>query len=164
MYKVLKKLGLPKEPIFDDELIDLDWSTIAGTAQRYLGLNLFLNFYISEDVRNTSRNRMMMEQVSPGFSERYLLDPIRFESELTEYKHYVKSMVELAGVGDKSASFANEILNISTKIAKIMETLEERRSSNHLLHDVSIDELQQLTDLHAVKVKKKSFLIYIFSN
>ncbi|KAH0554291.1 neprilysin-4-like [Cotesia glomerata] len=164
MYKVLKKLGLPKEPIFDDELIDLDWSTIAGTAQRYLGLNLFLNFYISEDVRNTSRNRMMMEQVSPGFSERYLLDPIRFESELTEYKHYVKSMVELAGVGDKSASFANEILNISTKIAKIMETPEERRSSNHLLHDVSIDELQQLTDLHAVKWNWTRYVDAVFEN
>ncbi|XP_057328735.1 neprilysin-4-like [Microplitis mediator] len=164
IYKVLKKLGLPKEPIFDDELIDLDLSTIAGSAQRHLGLNIFLNFYISEDVRNTSQNRMMMEQVSPGFSERYLLDPVRFNSELTEYKHYVKSMVELAGVGDKSAEFADEILNISTKIAKIMETPEERRSSNHLLHDVNIDELQQLTDLHAVKWNWTRYVDAVFEN
>lgn len=60
-----------------------------------------------------------MEQVSPGFSERYLLDPQRFQSELNEYKKYIKSMVEMAGAGNKSGSFANEILNFSTQIAKV---------------------------------------------
>lgn len=60
-----------------------------------------------------------MEQVSPGFSERYLLDPRRFQSELMEYKKYIKSMVELAGAGNMSANYANEILEFGTKIAKV---------------------------------------------
>lgn len=59
-----------------------------------------------------------MEQVSPGFSERYLMDPQRFKSELEEYKRYVKAMVQLAGAGEKSNDFAEEILEFSTKIAK----------------------------------------------
>lgn len=60
-----------------------------------------------------------MEQVSPGFSERYLLEPQRFRSELTEYKKYIKAMIELAGGGNKSLGFANDILDFSTKIAKV---------------------------------------------
>lgn len=57
--------------------------------------------------------------MSPGFSERYLLDPLRFRSELMEYKNYIKNMVELAGVGNKSVEFANEILNFTTNIARV---------------------------------------------
>lgn len=33
-----------------------------------------------------------------------------------------------------------------------MATNEERRSADHLLHEVTIDDLQQLTDLHAQQV------------
>ena len=60
-----------------------------------------------------------MEQASPGISERYLLDHLRFESELTEYKKYVTSMLEMAGAGRKSTDLANEILEFSTQIAKV---------------------------------------------
>lgn len=60
-----------------------------------------------------------MEQVSPGFSERYLLDPKRFQSELTEYRKYVTSMMELVGAGNKSAEFANELIEFITEIAKV---------------------------------------------
>lgn len=37
-----------------------DISRLTGVAQRALGLNLFINFYISEDVKDTTRNRMMV--------------------------------------------------------------------------------------------------------
>lgn len=57
--------------------------------------------------------------MSPGFSERYLLDPLRFQFELMEYKNYIKNMVELAGVGNRSVEFANEILNFTTNIARV---------------------------------------------
>lgn len=36
-----------------------------------------------------------------------------------------------------------------------MATPEQRRSPNHLLHDVTIDELQQLTDPQVKNVNKK---------
>lgn len=38
-----------------------------------------------------------------------------------------------------------------------MSTPEERRSANHFFHDVTINELQQLTDLHAQKVSFLDF-------
>lgn len=61
-----------------------------------------------------------MEQVTPGFSERYLLDVQRFQSEVLEYKKYIKSMVELIGAGERSAEFADEILDFSTKVARVL--------------------------------------------
>lgn len=164
IFDVLNKLGLPKDPPLEEKFAPLDLSKIAGVAQRVLGLNLLINFYISEDVRDTTRNRMMMEQVSPGFSERYLLEPQRFQSELSEYKKYIKAMVELAGAGNKSASFANEILEFSTKVAKIMATPEQRRSANHLFHDVTVDELQQLTDLHVQQWNWTKYLEAVFDD
>lgn len=60
-----------------------------------------------------------MEQVQSGFSERYLLDPVRFHTELSEYKKYIKSMVALTGAGERSAEFAEEILAFSTSVAKV---------------------------------------------
>ncbi|XP_043251841.1 neprilysin-4-like isoform X2 [Colletes gigas] len=164
IHDTLIRLGLPKDPPSRSGITHLDLSEIAGKAQRVLGLDLFLKFYISEDIRNTSRNRMMVEQVSPGFSERYLLDPQRFRSELTEYKKYIKSMVELAGAEFNSLGFANEILDFSTKIAKIMATPEQRRGANHVFHDVTIDELQQFTDLHAQQWNWTKYVEAVFNN
>ncbi|XP_053996829.1 neprilysin-4-like isoform X2 [Hylaeus anthracinus] len=164
VHDTLARLGLPEDPPSRSNASPMDPSEIAGKTQRVLGLDLFLKFYISEDVRDTSRNRMMMEQASPGFSERYLLDPQRFRSELSEYKKYIKAMVELAGAGNKSLSFATEILDFSTKIAKIMATPEQRRSANHVFHDVTIDELQQLTDLHAQQWNWTKYVEGVFND
>jgi len=60
-----------------------------------------------------------MEQVTPIFNEHYLLDPSRFQSELKEYRKYIKSMVETVGAGNMSANYANDILEFSTKVAKV---------------------------------------------
>lgn len=38
--------------------------------------------------------------------------------------------------------------------AQIMATPEERRNVNHVVHDVSIDQLQQFTDLHMQQVRQ----------
>ena len=73
-------------------------------------------------------------------------------------------MVELAGAGNMSANYANEIIEFGTKLAKIMATPEERRSADHLLHDVTIDELQQLTDLRALQWNWTKYLESVFEN
>ncbi|XP_033207207.1 neprilysin-4-like isoform X2 [Belonocnema kinseyi] len=163
IFEILNRIGLPSKIPVDNDVVTLDIAELSGKAQRILGLNMLVNFYISEDVRNTSVNRMMMEQASPGISERYLLDHLRFESELTEYKKYVISMLEMAGAGEKSSDLANEILEFSTQIAKIMSTPEERRSANHFFHDVTINELQQLTDLHAQKWNWTNYMNSVFN-
>lgn len=63
IFEVLDSLGLPKEPPMQGKIPSIDISRIAGTGQRTLGLNLFINFYISEDVKDTTRNRMMVRML-----------------------------------------------------------------------------------------------------
>ncbi|XP_046465759.1 endothelin-converting enzyme 1 isoform X1 [Neodiprion pinetum] len=164
IFDVLSRLGLPREPPLGNDIEPLNLANLSGVVQRVLGLNLFVNFYINEDVRDTTRNRMTMEQVSPGFSERYLLEPSRFQSELKEYRKYVTSMMELAGAGNKSAAFANELIGFSTEIAKIVTTPEQRRSVNHLFHDITVTELQRLTDLYAQQWNWTTYLGAVFNN
>ena len=63
----MDRLGLPRElPLDDANAPELDLAQLSGRAQRLLGLNLLLSFYISEDVRNTSRNRMMVRICTRG--------------------------------------------------------------------------------------------------
>ncbi|XP_017756930.1 PREDICTED: neprilysin-11-like isoform X1 [Eufriesea mexicana] len=164
IYETFDRLGLPKEPPLGDEIPPLDIVGILGKAQRILGLNLFLNFFISEDILNTSRNRITMEQMSLGLSQHYLLDSLRFQSELMEFKKYIKAMIEIAGVGNKSMEFANEILNFSSNIARIMTTPEQRRSANHPVYDLTIDKLQQLTDLDVQQWNWTRYLDAVFDD
>ena len=58
--EILTRLGLPGEIPVDSDVQTLDIAELSGKAQRILGLNMLVNFYISEDVRNTSVNRMMV--------------------------------------------------------------------------------------------------------
>lgn len=60
IFEVLDTLGLPKDPPMQGKIPSIDISRIAGMGQRILGLNLFINFYISEDIKDTTRNRMMV--------------------------------------------------------------------------------------------------------
>ncbi|KOX74681.1 Endothelin-converting enzyme 2 [Melipona quadrifasciata] len=157
VYKIFDRLELPNDPFVRNETLSFDLPNIVGKIQRVLGLNVFLNFYISEDIRDTTKNKMMMEQTSPGFNERYLLDSLRFQTELIEYRNYIKNMIELVGVENRSIEFANEILNFSKNVARIMASPEQRRSVDHLVYDITIDELQQLTDLYTQQFSQKVF-------
>ncbi|XP_046396781.1 neprilysin-4-like [Ischnura elegans] len=166
MLKVLRRLGLPAGPPGDAGhavAADFDPLTTVAKSQRVLGLSLFVGFYVSEDLRNTSRNVMVLDQVSPGFNERYLLDPVRFSTEVREYRIYLEDMVrvQMARISSattaqaafnspevkKAAStFADEILAFSTSLAKIITTSEQRRDVNSLFHELRANELQNLTD------------------
>lgn len=42
----------------------LDIARLAGVGQRALGLNLLINFYISEDIKDTTKNRMMVRIIN----------------------------------------------------------------------------------------------------
>ncbi|XP_071859700.1 neprilysin-11 isoform X2 [Bombus fervidus] len=58
VYETFNKLGLPKDPPLQNETLPFDLPGIVGRIQRVLGLNIFLNFYISEDIRDTTKNMM----------------------------------------------------------------------------------------------------------
>ncbi|XP_033332700.1 neprilysin-11 isoform X2 [Megalopta genalis] len=164
VHDVLDRLGLPKVPPPRSSNWTVDVAGLAGTVQRVLGLNVFVHFYVSEDVRDITKNRMMLAQVLPEISERYLRNPQHVRSELNEYKRYMRNMVELAGMGNKSAAFANEILDFSKKLAMIMATSEEKRSGTYLFHELSIDDLQQVTDLHAQQWNWTRYIEAVFDN
>lgn len=60
IYETLDRLGLPRDPLFKNETLPLDVSYIVGRAQRVLGLNLFIKLYISEDIQDTTKNKIMV--------------------------------------------------------------------------------------------------------
>ncbi|CAH2063871.1 unnamed protein product, partial [Iphiclides podalirius] len=138
---LLAKLGLPTKP--PQEASNVTWELVAGRGRRYLGLNVLLSLQVAEDVRNTSRNRVVVEQVSPGFSERYLLQPEQFAHELAQYHKYVQEMVTVAAPEADARLFADDIIAFSKSLAKIMTPMEVRRSGTHLFHEVTLGQFLQ---------------------
>lgn len=72
------------------------------------------------------RNLMVVDQISPGFSERYLLDPERFGGELAEYRRYITDIVRVflqrtgqAAPNGTAESFAEDVLSFSTQLAGV---------------------------------------------
>ncbi|XP_013161761.1 PREDICTED: endothelin-converting enzyme 1-like isoform X1 [Papilio xuthus] len=141
---LLSKLGLPGKPP-QNASEDFSWESVAGRSRRMLGLNVLLSVQVAEDVRNTSRNRVVVEQVSPGFSERYLLQAQQFAHELAQYEQYIRDMVSIADPEADAQRFADDIIAFSKSLAKIMTPMEVRRSGTHLFHEVSLSQLLQGT-------------------
>ncbi|KAM3958233.1 endothelin-converting enzyme 1 [Aphomia sociella] len=138
--RILGKLGLPPRPPKEPSG-NFSWEKVAGTGRRMLGLNVLLSVQVAEDVRNTSRNRVVIEQVSPGFSDKYLLQPEQFAHELAQYRKYIKDMISIADPDTDADNFADDIVNFSKSLAKIMTPVEVRRSGTHLFHEVSVQQL-----------------------
>jgi hypothetical protein len=68
---------------------------------------------------------MQVDQISPGISERYLLDPLRFQTELTEYHRYIRDMVQVFqhhlpnATMHNATLFADDVLHFSTQLAAV---------------------------------------------
>lgn len=58
IHETLIKLGLSEDPPSDIGNSTTDVSWFSGAAQRMLGLNLFVQFHVSEDIRDTRKNRI----------------------------------------------------------------------------------------------------------
>jgi predicted metalloendopeptidase len=141
-----------------------------------LGLSVLVDISVSQDVRNTSRNLLVVDQISPGISERYLLDPLRFQTEVTEYHSYIRDMVQvfqrhmINSTVHNATLFADDILNFSTQLATIMTPAEARRDTKSLFHEMSVFALQNLTDLKEQggsvnsKLNWTRYLEYILDN
>ncbi|CAG9791721.1 unnamed protein product [Diatraea saccharalis] len=140
--KVLEKLELPPLPP-RSPTANFTWVVAAGRARRMLGLNVLLSVQVAEDVRNTSRNRIVIEQVSPGFSDRYLLQPEQFAHEVGQYRKYIRDVIALSDPTINADGFADDIVEFSKSLAKIMTPVEVRRSGTHLFHEVSMQQLIQ---------------------
>ncbi|XP_052751264.1 neprilysin-4-like [Galleria mellonella] len=140
--RLLGKLGLPPRPP-QQASENFTWEETTGTGRRLMGLNVLLSVQVAEDVRNTSRNRVVIEQVSPGFSDRYLLQPEQFAHELAQYHKYIKEMITIADPDTDAGQFADDIVEFSKSLAKIMTPVEVRRSGTHLFHEVSVQQFVQ---------------------
>lgn len=69
---------------------------------------------------------MVVDQISPGFSERYLLDPERFGGELAEYRRYITDVVRVflartntTAPNGTAENFAADVLRFSTQLAGV---------------------------------------------
>lgn len=60
-----------------------------------------------------------IEQVSPGFGEKYLLQTEKFQSEIENYKKYITQMLRAYSNITGTEKFADDIVNFSTEIAKV---------------------------------------------
>ncbi|XP_052738145.1 neprilysin-4 isoform X2 [Bicyclus anynana] len=139
---LLESIGLPARPPSSPSA-NFSWELIAGRSRRLLGLNALISVQVAEDVRNTSRNRVVVEQVTPGFSDRYLRQPDQFAHELEQYHRYIRAVIQIADNDTDAESFADDIISFSTSLALIMTPIEVRRSGNHLFHEVSVSQLIQ---------------------
>lgn len=204
MIGVLRQLGVGESPpppsvtpLSDPSIATaakapFDWVQTLGRTHRALGLNALFGFWVSQDMRNTSRNLMVVDQIPPGISERYLLQPERFQTELEEYRRYIRDMVitmmrhletedkDLMAVrllrrfaednGEEGFAdrFANDILNYSTRLAKIMTTAEQRRDTRRVFHEMGITDLQKLSDVPSPGVLQQMnwtrYLETVFNN
>ncbi|XP_061378755.1 neprilysin-4-like isoform X1 [Danaus plexippus] len=137
---LLLQLGLPPTPpsVSSD---NFSWEQVSGRARRTLGLSVLLSVQVAEDVRNTSRNRVVLEQVSPGFSDRYLRQADKFSFELEQYRIYITSMIKAFHPDTDAERFADDIIEFSKTLAGIMTPVEVRRSGTHLFHELSVSQL-----------------------
>lgn len=62
---------------------------------------------------------MQIEQVSPGFGEKYLLQTEKFAAEIRNYKKYISRMLKAYSNSSAVESFADDIVNFSTEVAKV---------------------------------------------
>ncbi|CAG4983508.1 unnamed protein product [Colias eurytheme] len=141
---LLTDLGLPPNPPAISS--NISWEEVAGRARRRVGLSVLLSVQVLEDVRNTSRNRVVIEQVTPGFSERYLLHPEQFAHELQQYRTYIRDMIAVVDPQTDADKFADDIVGLSKSLARIMTPMEVRRSGTHLFHDVSVAQFVRGSD------------------
>ncbi|XP_045459910.1 neprilysin-4-like [Melitaea cinxia] len=161
---LLESLGLPKRPP-TEPTANLTWEDVAGRGRRMLGLSVLVSVQVSEDVRNTSRNRVVIEQVSPGFSDRYLRQPEQFAHELEQYHKYIKSVINIADAEADAEEFANDIIDISKKLAMAMTPTEVRRSGTHLFHELSVAQLARGSGApHWLEHDWQKYIDLVFAN
>lgn len=63
---------------------------------------------------------LQIKQVFPGFAERYLLQSDKFFDEVQNYKKYITQMLRAYTNGTDDVDFAEDIINFSTEIAKVI--------------------------------------------
>ncbi|XP_050681594.1 endothelin-converting enzyme 1-like [Leptidea sinapis] len=163
---LLQSLGLPTRPP-SEASANLTWEEVAGRARRRLGLNVLVSVQVAEDVRNTSRNRVVLEQVTPGFSERYLLQPEQFAQEISQYRTYIREMITVMDPLTNASVFADDIIDFSKALAKIMTPMEVRRSGTHLFHDVSVSQFVNGSSTAPAEWQQhdwRGYLELVFSN
>ncbi|VVC91133.1 unnamed protein product [Leptidea sinapis] len=163
---LLQSLGLPTRPP-SEASANLTWEEVAGRARRRLGLNVLVSVQVAEDVRNTSRNRVVLEQVTPGFSERYLLQPEQFAQEISQYRTYIREMITVVDPLTNASVFSDDIIDFSKALAKIMTPMEVRRSGTHLFHDVSVSQFVNGSSTAPAEWQQhdwRGYLELVFSN
>ncbi|GJQ67375.1 hypothetical protein Trydic_g5078 [Trypoxylus dichotomus] len=139
------RLALLRESVMRDmrQLLDSGKNFNKDNITEPEGIRKARSFYKS--CMNTSEylrgGLCIIEQTSPGFGEKYFLHTEKFLTELKHYKNHLTLMTSAYISGSVREEFSDDILQFSTQIAKAMTPPEKRRSSTHLFHEVTLQQL-----------------------
>ncbi|XP_061935542.1 endothelin-converting enzyme 1-like isoform X2 [Apis cerana] len=118
IYETLDRLGLPRDPLFKNETLPLDISYIVGRAHRVLGLNLFIKLYISEDIRDTTKNKIMI-MATP--EERRSVNHLIYDFSIDELQQWTDLHVQQWNwTKYLEAVFDNTNVTIDTKMDRVI--------------------------------------------
>ena len=106
-------------------------SRMAGTASPFA-------FFIGADRSNPDRNQLSLSLSGISLPDRdyYLEDSERFREILTEYKVHIARMLEFLGLDD-TESRAAAVIDVETRIAKIMWDRRRRRNRDLTFNPMS---------------------------
>lgn len=112
----LQEFGLPKIPslLNENEAQDFDWVATLAKVQRKIGLNIFIEFYVDTDLKDSNRSRLWLSYRSP--SKNKDTDEAIIKEKLTDHldaidEHFYPSEHEntLTTLAEKYFNFLNDI-------------------------------------------------------
>ncbi|GFR02662.1 endothelin-converting enzyme homolog, partial [Trichonephila clavata] len=145
MLEVLKKI--------DVENITGDFNNKEWDFQRMLEIiqdeyntpSLF-QWDVMADVENSSRNSIIIKQITPTLkSKMYYVNKTKDDKILSTYLNYMTKVGVLLGGDEKTTrSQMEDVLDLETKLAKIIVPKGEKKPGSKLYEKVTIAELQKI--------------------
>ena len=66
---------------------------------------------------------MQIEQISPIFNEKYILQPKNFSKEIENYKEYINSMISAYHNSSVDENIIEDILHVNKQLAQVKHLL-----------------------------------------
>ncbi|KJH41117.1 peptidase family M13 [Dictyocaulus viviparus] len=134
-----------------------DLTTILINIAQIRGVTVFISNYVSLDTKNVSRRLIEFDQGQLGLGDStrdYYLDRGKHGKKIAAYRQYLINKVKLFHEDvnipvkeEKIASDVDEIIELETKMAKILVPEEDRRNFTKLYNLRRLSDMQKLMPL-----------------
>ncbi|RCN42007.1 peptidase family M13 [Ancylostoma caninum] len=136
---------------------DFDLTSLLIHVSEVRGVDVFVSNYISLDSRNVSRRLIEFDQGDLGLGDStrdYYLDRKKHGKKIAAYRQFlIEKMTQFLQDGDlprnetKIASDVDEIIDLETKLAKIIVADENRRNYSDMYNLRRLSDMQKLMPL-----------------